>query len=126
MTVGKRRTPRRTGPDETTTQALYTRAQGRCEVCNVDLTTGREYSKHHRIPRGRGGNNDLANLLLLCGTGTTGCHGMIESHRTIAYEHGWLVRSGYSPGEIPVRIHGVLDTRVVYLTSDGQYADGAP
>lgn len=98
---------RHTGPDQDTSWALYARAGGHCEVCNVDLTTGRSYSKHHRLPRGRGGTNVLSNLMLVCGTGTTGCHGMIESRRTIAYTRGWLVRTGIDPAAAPVRIHSM-------------------
>ena len=104
MSLGSQRN---TGPDQDTSWALYARAGGRCEVCNVDLTTGRPYSKHHRLPRGRGGTNVLSNLMLVCGTGTSGCHGMIESQRTIAYDNGWLVRSGHVPAEQVVRIHAM-------------------
>lgn len=37
--------------------------------------------------------NDPRNLIRLCGTGTTGCHGWVESHRTEALRTGWLVAS---------------------------------
>lgn len=37
--------------------------------------------------------NDPRNLVLLCGSGVTGCHGEIESNRARAREEGWLVRS---------------------------------
>lgn len=118
---------RYTGPDVETSHALYVRAGGRCEICNGDLTTGREYSKHHRLPRGRGGRNALVNLMLLCGSGTTGCHGMVERHRAIAYGNGWLVRTGHDPAGVRVLIHGGhfgdLWARFVTLTDDGQYVD---
>lgn len=35
-------------------------------------------STHHVIKRGQGGDDTRANLVSLCGTGTTGCHGLIE------------------------------------------------
>ncbi|MGW1675973.1 hypothetical protein [Saccharopolyspora sp. NPDC002376] len=77
-----------------------------CERCGCALGT----NVHHRRPRGAGGSKDLAtnlpsNLLLLCGSGTTGCHGWIESHRSIAYRNGWLLHSWQTPIETPVRIH---------------------
>lgn len=58
-----------------------------------------EFSIHHRKPRGMGGSNSLdinifPNLIVLCGTGTTGCHGWVESHREQAYEEGLLIHSG--------------------------------
>lgn len=52
-------------------------------------------------------SNSPANILLLCGSGTTGCHGWVESHREEAYESGFLVRRGNDPGSLPVTtIHG--------------------
>lgn len=38
------------------------------------------------------GINLPSNLLTLCGSGTTGCHGWIEHHPTYAEDHGWSVR----------------------------------
>jgi len=52
----------------------------------------------------RSQSNGPANLLLLCGTGTTGCHGRIEANRTEAYERGWLVGQVEDPREVPVDI----------------------
>lgn len=51
------------------------------------------------------GVNSLANLALVCGSGTTGCHGYIESHREEAYERGWLVHSWDDPAEVPWGSH---------------------
>lgn len=47
--------------------------------------------------------NEPENLLAICGTGTTGCHGWLESHRLVAYTHGWLLRTGAHPAETPWR-----------------------
>lgn len=71
----------------------------------------RQVSIHHRLPRGMGGTRDsqvhsLARLLLLCGTGTVGCHGYIESRRTLAENRGYLVRHGRDPAEVPVVLPG--------------------
>lgn len=48
--------------------------------------------------------NLAANLVLLCGSGVTGCHGWVESNRAEATELGWLVsRIGIQRAEdIPV------------------------
>lgn len=67
--------------------------------------------------------NYTSNLLLLCGTGSTGCHGHIESHRTEAYDHGWLVRHGHRPSQVPVRLWSGRD---VYLDDDGQWSHTPP
>lgn len=37
-------------------------------------------SLHHVYPRGQGGDDVVVNLFPVCGSGTTGCHGLIESH----------------------------------------------
>ncbi|MER7014528.1 HNH endonuclease signature motif containing protein [Saccharopolyspora sp. NPDC000359] len=88
-----------------------------CERCGVALGT----NVHHRRPRGAGGSKDPAtntpsNLLLLCGSGTTGCHGWVESNRAAAYRHGWLLRSWQVPLDVPVRIH---DRGLVLLDDHG-------
>jgi len=48
---------------------------GPCRVCG-----GNGNSLHHLVPRSLGGDDVADNLVPLCGTGTTGCHGLIE-HR---------------------------------------------
>lgn len=68
---------------------------------------------HHRTPRGMGGTRDPlsaspANLVTLCGSGTTGCHGWVESHRDQAVSEGWIVLRGTDPSTVPVRINGYL------------------
>lgn len=125
-TVERQRKRYDTGPDQATRVALWERANGRCEVCGLPIAMDRwpGYSRHHRLPRGRGGHNRLSNLLLLCGTGTTGCHGLIESQRALAYGNGWLVHTGDEPTEIPVELAKHLEA--MYLTDDGDYAPGAP
>ena len=43
------------------------------------------------------------NLLVLCGSGTTGCHGWIESHRTEGYDDGIILYDADDPAEKPYR-----------------------
>ena len=48
--------------------------------------------------------NQPANLVCLCGTGTTGCHGWVEANRADARDLGWLVsrNARFVAAEIPV------------------------
>lgn len=115
------------GPSPRTRLIVRTRAGGRCELCGVAAHEG-PTSIHHRHPRRMGGTrrpwiNLASNLLFICGTGTTGCHGRVESNRTAAYAAGWLLRDGEDPAEVPVQIHQL---GAVYLTDEGDYATGAP
>ena len=84
---------------------VLTRGNYRCEHCHEDfLYSG--VSVHHRRPRMMGGSkNELlhlpANLIALCGSGTTGCHGWVESNRTKAREMGLLIQKVESAEDIP-------------------------
>jgi len=93
---------------------------GVCEICGA----ARASNFHHRRPGGMGGSRQphqqtAANLLHVCGSGTTGCHGDLESSRTIAYENGWLVHRRDDPTTAPVLRRG----QRVYLGLDGGVAD---
>lgn len=70
--------------------------------------------------------NNASNLMAICGSGTTGCHGWLESHREDAYVKGWLVHRNDDPTHIPVIIDGGVRNRLVFLTDDFQYAEDAP
>jgi hypothetical protein len=124
--VLRRRTPvEDTGPDFETKEAVRARFWNRCARCG-SYGGG---NVHHRRPRGRGGShitqeddpenyaNCLSNLLWLCGSGTTGCHGWVESNRTASYEAGWLVRHGnVPPAAVPVTL---WDGQEVLLDAEG-------
>lgn len=89
-----------------------------CRRCLVHLSV-RGYSIHHRQGRRGVDANALANVVLLCGSGTTGCHGWAHAHPEKAYASGWMVRrTGLDdPEGIPlVDITG----RLFGLTNDGQ------
>jgi hypothetical protein len=121
---------RDTGPDAATKAMLWSRARGCCELCGVMITGGWPgFSRHHRNARGMGGRsaswvNHITNLLLLCGSGVTGCHGAVERNRADAYAAGWLVRTSENPAEIPVYVHRHVEK--VYLDPAGTYAEGSP
>lgn len=98
---------------------VYLRAGMRCERCGVYAEGG---SVHHRRPRGMGGNKSAAtsspsNALLLCGSGTTGCHGWVESNRSEARDLGLLLRQHQDPAAVPVTL---LVGRVL-LGAAGEY-----
>lgn len=44
-----------------------------------------------------------ANLIALCGSGTTGCHGWVESNRLEARTFGYLIQKVESAEEIPFK-----------------------
>lgn len=45
-----------------------------CVICGaIDI------SIHHVLPRGQSGDDVWENLVALCGSGTTGCHGGVEA-----------------------------------------------
>lgn len=109
--------------------AVLTRSGGRCEVGAIDACRARRRrldspdgtNQHHRRPGGMGGSkragvHAATNLLQVCGSGNvSGCHGHIESNRTVAYENGWLVHEGQDPAAVPVLLH---DGRRVLLDGD--------
>lgn len=90
--------------------------------------TRRRVSIHHRRPRGMGGTDredthTLPNLMLLCGTGTIGCHGFIESHREIALARGILLPKE-GPGSVPAQRPLVTPGgRLVFLDYAPAYID---
>lgn len=113
---------------------LLTRSQGRCEggtpwcVAPAGLVAGLprdQVSIQHRRAQGAGGTalaeaNGLANFLVLCGTGTTGCHGWVETReRAAAERRGLWVRHCYDAAGAPVPVGRypveLPDGRVVLL-----------
>lgn len=96
---------------------VWERAQGWCERCGLALLRGQGgYSQHHRKLRSQGGPDSPENLVLLCGSGTTGCHGWVHAHPTLAKAAGWMVERWAEPAEVTVRLalHGLCR-----LLSDG-------
>lgn len=141
-TVRKQR--RDTGPTPAQRALVAERAAYACELCGRALVEADggwvvTHSFHHRQARGMGGSsrpdvNSPANILLLCGTGTTGCHGFVEAHRTSAEAEGWLVRHGQDPAAVEVTVLAVIDgmfapgttyTRRVRLNDAGDYLEAS-
>ena len=116
---------RDTGPSKATVRAVWDRDEGRCARCGRELygpSRGVGWSVHHRVDRGMGGSrvwwiNLPGNLLLLCGSGTTGCHGKVTNNPAAAEQGGFSVRRGVIlPEEIAVQ-HALFG--VVFLLNDG-------
>lgn len=63
---------------------------------------GAPYSYHHRQLRSQGGPDSPDNLVLLCGTGTTGEHGWVHGDPQAAQRVGLIVPSWATPSEYPI------------------------
>lgn len=142
-TVARPATASDTGPTAAQRRTVAERAGYRCELCGQTLgwldgpldgrgiTWFAPHSFHHRRPRGMGGtrradSNEPQNLLLLCGTGTTGCHGRVEANRSASLGLGWLLRQDQDPAGVPVNVwHCDGHTTPRLLTRDGQYVEVA-
>lgn len=102
-----------TQPDKHARDQVTGRDQHRCTICERYVRAGQwpGLSIHHRLMRSQGsGSTELhepSNLLLLCGTGTTGCHGWIHAHPLEAQTYGWLigVKDTRPPHLVPVYNH---------------------
>lgn len=122
---------------------LLERSRGRCEGRTPWCLAPNGYvvgmprdqvSIQHRRARGVGGTSlaeahSLANLLLLDGTGVTGCHGWVETFgRGEAEDRGLWVRHTYENGVlVPVESYPVTlpSGRRVYLhPEEPRYLDG--
>jgi hypothetical protein len=110
--------------------AALQRAGHGCELCSRRLgpVRGIDWSAHHRRPRGAGGTSDptaatAANCLIVCGHGTFGCHGLIESRRAAALRAGWLLRQGQDPAAVPALVRIAGQPCQVLLGVDGRYRE---
>jgi hypothetical protein len=102
---------------------LNERADRLCEVrlpgCYINANNA-----HHRKNQSQGGLDVLSNLLLACGSGTTGCHGWITEHPGEAKRRGLSVWRSDDPALTPVMYRGAwarLDnTGLVHLLKRGR------
>jgi 5-methylcytosine-specific restriction endonuclease McrA len=89
-----------------------------CQRCKVSVL-GRAYSLHHRKGRHGADAHARSNLVVLCGSGASGCHGHVHQHPTESYRDGWMVHrlGGEDPEDVPlIDVAG----RMFGLTNDGQ------
>jgi 5-methylcytosine-specific restriction protein A len=101
----------KTGPTQAIRQLVMERDGFQCVRCGnvVSGEPGVDFSLQHRIPRGMGGSRDPrlnmpSNLVLLDGSGTTGCHGEVESRRLEARDKGFALWRSENPTEVPVTV----------------------
>lgn len=97
------------------------REQQRCARCGVIIWAGG--SRHHRKFKGRRGGDEVSNGILLCGSGTTGCHGWAHAHPVSARMKGFALESHEDPKFHPVE-HALYG--VVWLDDDGGYSHEPP
>lgn len=113
-----------TAPSQSTVENVLSRDGQACARCGKTLVgqRGLDWSIHHRVPRGMGGTkrkdvNSAANLIALCGSGVTGCHGWIEQNRAEGIKTGFLVsKFGPVAAKVPVWHHRYGQ---VFLLPDG-------
>jgi hypothetical protein len=100
--------PRNTGPTPDVVDAVLERDQHSCVCCGENLQgiRGRDWSLHHRRGRGMGStrrpeSNLPANLVAVCGTGNTGCHGWLTENPALGREQGLVLRQHEDPTKVP-------------------------
>lgn len=103
---------------------LYERAQRQCEIVIPGICLRYANNAHHRKNQGQGGDDRLSNLLLACGSGTTGCHGWVTEHPGISKrEKGWSIWRSDFALDVPVLYRGqwarLSDDGHVYLLHEG-------
>jgi hypothetical protein len=100
-----------TGPGRVTRAAVLDRDGWCCARCGRPCGPGvGPYSLQHRKARGVGGGNEMSNLLVLCGSATTLCHGEVESKASREDNaRGYWLESWQSP----------LAEGVMYFEPDG-------
>lgn len=87
-------------PSPAIRRLVLERDEGRCVWCGRPY--GDALNLHHRLLRSHGTDNSPANLVSICGSGTTGCHGYAHAHPEWARGHGLIVPSWGVPAEVPV------------------------
>lgn len=101
------------------------RDHGVCVRCRrIDPVWG--VSRDHRKGRGVGGLTVVENLQLLCGTGTTGCHGWKSTNPEKAFDAGYSVPGWADPLIWPARRweptdFGIVREVWVLYRHDGTY-----
>lgn len=88
-----------------------------CRRCGAPINYA-DYSLHHRQGRRGSDPHRYSNLVTLCGSGTTGCHGRVHSRPAESYNTGLMVRRNSidDTEEVPlIDLNGFA----VCLTNDG-------
>lgn len=77
-------------------QTIWERDGYACIICG-------RYSEqiHHRRPKAKGGTSvawvgEVPNGIVLCGSGTTGCHGWVHDHPAQSRSRGWIISPNWT------------------------------
>jgi hypothetical protein len=89
----------------TVDRALIAARDPNCLRCGRVLSPAGDWSAHHRWLRSQGGPDTPSNVIGLCGTGTTGCHGWAHSHPLLAGIGGWILRANPHPVPAAAPVH---------------------
>lgn len=87
-------------PSPQTRRLVILRDAGRCVWCGRPW--GDRLNLHHRLLRSHGTDNSPSNLISMCGSGTTGCHGGAHADPAKARTRGHIVKSTDLPALVPV------------------------
>lgn len=93
-----------------------------CARCGVVIWNNG--SRHHRLLRSRNGGDEVSNGVLMCGSGTTGCHGWAHANPADATALGFMVPSGVLPGMWPI-MHALYGWVVLYDDGTAEGVDPA-
>jgi hypothetical protein len=102
------------------------RDAGVCQKCRRPAAS---INRDHRKDRSVGGLTLVENLQMLCGSGTTGCHGWKTAHPDEANREGWGVPGWANPADYPARrwvrtaVGTVRLAQVLYLPA-AEWGDG--
>lgn len=89
----KTKTTRRRMPTRTPAELAAIERDGpTCQRCLINVENVMA-SLHHRKSRRYSDADLVANLVVLCGSGTTGCHGFVTEHPKTAHDEGWVLWS---------------------------------
>lgn len=94
----------RSNPSQRVCDLVDMRDEYRCVRCGHPFHWA-GFSRHHRHLRSHPYPrlHEASNLILLCGSGTNGCHEWVHAHRLEAATYGWIV-SGFDdhPEQVPI------------------------
>lgn len=95
----------------------------RCAFPDCGVIIWENGSRHHRKFKSRRGGDEVSNGVLLCGSGTTGCHGWAHANPEAARALGFAVGTDEDPRQVPIHhaIHGW-----VYLDDFGGFTREEP
>lgn len=104
------------------------RAGGICEAAIPHVCLGTHDTTHHRRKRRYADTRwQASNLLGVCGSGTTGCHGYIEANPVWAMGEGLWLRESDDPHEVSAHMRWANQRSWWLLDDEGMLEwDGAP